>query len=999
MKKQKKLYFLRLDRKIRWGFVFSLIALALFLAILYQQKTRQENTRSWVKHTNRVINTIDTIGILISETDFATRAYLVTKDTAWITQVERQRVYLTQSLSELSRLTVDNPVQQSNIVELQKRCAEKKNIQNKLLAGAFDQEKQLYQLGFDEDGPRAIHHVKQLLESIRTIENGLLSDRLAENKSNYQTSISTAVFGGVFAFVLILLVLFQLNRDIYRRKKAEEDVALNEEKYKRLIENAGVVMYTTDEKGAIHFSNKQVVELTGYAVEEVAGKHFTMLLDPAWTEQVLQFYVAQYTNKIPTTTLEFQIRTKSGQQKWVEQSSQLLYEDERISGFQCMVKDITEKKQAEKDLHESEIGRKENEFRLNSIINNTTTLIFIKDLAGRYIMVNRRFKEVMNLTDEMVINKTDYEFSTEEQARHYLKLDEEVMTTLKPVQVEEIIETPQGRRTLLLVKFPLLDDKRQVFGISGIATDITERINERHQLEEALKNAEEAKELQEQFLANMSHEIRTPLNGIQGMTTLLSETKLNNEQREFTTTISRSLNNLVAIVNNILDFSNIKTRKLSLQNKAFSIREVIDSIKNQFEHQLKKKNLALEIFVHEQVPSSVNGDAARLKQILVNLVDNAVKFTDAGQVRIEVFLLEKDNEEVKISFSIIDSGMGIPADKLETIFKSFAQANIDISQGYGGAGLGLAISKGLIELQGGNISVLSQQNSGSVFRFILSYGASKEDGTDSAAKKDFTELLKDKRFLVVEDNLVNQRLISVVLQKVGAKIDLAANGKEAIELLKTNTGYDLILMDIQMPVMGGYETTVYIRKTLELQTPIIALTATALKEDQDKCIEVGMNDFILKPFDFKDLYNRITRLLLNRPAFAQNDQPVKSQLQEKLYDLSLLEELDDKRYVYDMILFFLENSTGDINALVPLVEKQDWDALYKTAHKVKGAAGMMQSTKLTQLLGRVESSARDGKDIENIGGVVQETVLLFTELETQLLEELEILKKEVAARD
>jgi CheY-like chemotaxis protein len=255
----------------------------------------------------------------------------------------------------------------------------------------------------------------------------------------------------------------------------------------------------------------------------------------------------------------------------------------------------------------------------------------------------------------------------------------------------------------------------------------------------------------------------------------------------------------------------------------------------------------------------------------VNLVDNAIKFTESGFIRLEVFLLEENKEKAKLSFTVTDTGIGIARDKFETVFKSFAQANINISHGYGGAGLGLAISKGLIELQGGNISVHSQLNNGSAFRFIMSYGSNKEESGETVVKNDFAEHLKDKHFLVVEDNPVNQRLVTVVLQKVGSKVDIASNGKEAIERLQEKPDYDLVLMDVQMPVMGGYEATTYIRQVLRSQIPIIALTATALKEDQDKCKEVGMNDFILKPFDFKDLYSRLTRLLLNEQPIVQTN--------------------------------------------------------------------------------------------------------------------------------
>jgi PAS domain S-box-containing protein len=990
-------YLLKPDRKIRWIFAFSLLALLLFLTVLFEQKHQQKQTSELVDHTGHVISTIDTVNILFSECESASRSYTATKNPDWKEIVLRLHISVDNALSNLGVLTVENSEQQKNMETLLLLCRQKKVFQQKLIAGVFSPAEVVQKISPGGEGPQISRKVKSLLGTMRSTAAGFLVSRMEQNESNYQTSIFTAIFGGIFAFLLVLAILFNLNRDIYRRRKAEKEIVTSEEKYRNLIENAGVVMYTANDRGIVSFANQRVAELTGFSANELQGKHFSILLDPEWAERVVTFYFEQYKNKVPTTTLEFAIRTKTGGKKWVEQSSLLLYDNDEITGFQCMVKDITEQKEIEEELNESEIARRENELRLNSILNNTTTLVFIKDLSGHYIMVNRRFKEVFNLTDEMVINKTDYDFNTPEQAEHYLKLDQEVIDTRKPVQVEETIETSEGRRTLLLVKFPLLDDQQEVFGISGIATDITEKIQSRNQLEVALKNAEEAKELQEQFLANMSHEIRTPLNGIQGMTTLLLDTELNNEQREFTSTISRSLNNLLAIVNNILDFSNIKTGKLSLQNKPFNIREVAAGIKSQFDHELKKKHLALEIVINDQVPLSVTGDAARLKQVLVNLVDNAVKFTQSGFIRLEVFLLEETKEKIKLSFTVTDTGIGIAREKFETIFKSFAQANIDISHGYGGAGLGLAISKGLIELQGGNISVHSQPDKGSAFRFIMSYGSNKDESGQAVAKNDFTEHLKDKHFLVVEDNPVNQRLVTVVLQKVGSKVDIASNGKEAIDRLQENPGYDLILMDVQMPVMGGYEATTYIRQVLGLQMPIIALTATALKEDQDKCKEVGMNDFILKPFDFKDLYSRLARLLQNKQPLVQNQVAGPVTRMEKLYDLSLLEELDDKKYVYDMILFFLENTTADIVQLVPFATDKEWEKLYKMAHKIKGAVGMLQARSLATLLAKIEYDAKDMKDLDAIGNRAQEATRLFTELEIQLREELEILKKELPA--
>jgi PAS domain S-box-containing protein len=981
-----------LDRKIWWIFAFSLVALLLFFVVLSQQKKQQEVSWLWITNTHHTIRKIDTASLLLTGIESSVRNYITTKDTLWIRQVHGFHSHLAKIVSALHTLTADNPAQQFNIKKLRQLSNRQRFLHDQLLSGSFTQSVLFQKVNTNEEIIQVTLSIRQLLGSISGVEEDQLAIRLIKDENDYKTSIYTAFLGSLFAFCLVLAILFKLSRDIYRRKKAEEEIAANEEKYRNLIENAGVVMYTADKNGMITFTNKRVAELTGYTVQELFGKHFSTLLDPAWTKEVIKFYNTQLTNTETTTYLEFQIRTKTGEQKWVEQAAQLLFDNDHLLGFQCMVKDVTEKKRIEEELNQSEVARKENAYRLTSILENTTALVFIKNLSGQYLMANRRFKEAFNLTDETVLNKTDYDFSIRERADHYKQMDEEVIRTLKPVQSEELVETAEGRRNLLLIKFPLFDDRHQVFGISGIATDITEKVQSHQQLEIAYKKAEEAKELQEQFLSNMSHEIRTPLNGIQGMTALLMKTALNDEQKKFTANISRSLHNLVAIVNNILDFSNIKTGKLSLQKIVFNIPEVMDAVKNQFAYQLQKKGLVLETIIDGAI-SQVVGDPSRLKQVLINLVDNAVKFTDSGHIYLEAGIQKQTADAAEIYFLIKDNGIGIAENKFETIFKSFAQANIDISSGYGGAGLGLAISKGLIEIQGGEISVQSKLGEGSVFRFFIPYSLNQDTATP-AVQYDFNEQLKGKHFLVVEDNPVNQQLIDFVLKKVGSLVDIASNGKEAIDILQKNTSYDLIIMDVQMPVMGGYEASLYIRETLQLQTPIIALTAAASKEDQARCSEAGMNDFILKPFDFKDLYSRLIRLL-NEPPPNQTGFAQKPIVHEKLYNLSLLEELEDKKYVVDMLSFFLDNTPEYIKELELQAQQKELEALYKTAHKIKGAVGMLQSTRLAGLLAKIESDARESIHIETIGEQVKEAVLLFRQMEQQLQQELEQIKKEL----
>ncbi|MCW3087225.1 MAG: hypothetical protein JWQ78_611, partial [Sediminibacterium sp.] len=523
-----------MDRKIRWLFIFSSVAFFCFMIILYQQTRSQEATRMQVYNTHTVLKKLERINTLVSETESVTRGYMLTKDTAWKTVLALAHKQLQQSLQEIEELTRVNLPAKNKLPALNALIAKKESYQNELINAPALTSELISKVRSDNEARQITRGIRTQLADMIRDEEQLLTERIAKNEKDYNTGVYFALLGGIFAFFLVLAVLVELNSDIHLRKKAEEEAGLNETKYRNLIENAGVVVFTADANGNITFSNTLVTELTGYDAGELMGKHFSVLVHPSAAEEVATFYGRQFVYRIPAATLEFPTRTKSGDIKWVEQFSQLLYDGDEIIGFQCMVKDITEKKKIESELNVSELKRKENEYRLTAILDNTTTLIFIKDLHGRYIMVNKRFKDVFGLTDEMVINKTDYDFNSIERANHYKELDNQVMATLSSLESEELVETAMGKRNLLLVKFPLLDDKQQVFGISGIATDITERVQSRQELETALSHAREAKELQDQFLANMSHEIRTPLNGIQGMTSLLLETPLDEDQKEFT---------------------------------------------------------------------------------------------------------------------------------------------------------------------------------------------------------------------------------------------------------------------------------------------------------------------------------------------------------------------------------------------------------------------------------------------------------------------------------
>jgi PAS domain S-box-containing protein len=377
---------------------------------------------------------------------------------------------------------------------------------------------------------------------------------LQKHVNTSKSMLILSILIGLGAMGFISFVLFQLWKGMKLLSKLENQGKISEAKYQYIINNVASVVFTSDLSGNFSFVSKRSLQLTGYTAEELNGKHFTSIIDAQWKERVVQNYYNQYTQQIDETIFEFPIVNKNGYKKWVEQCAVLMMENGKAVGFHCIVRDISDKKQIQFELEETEKSLKHQQFQLQSVLDNTTSIIFIKDLQGKYTVANQRFMDLLQVNKSQVIGFTDYHFTTKDQADYYASLDAKVISERKPIEVEQIIHGPNGPVNLLLVKFPLFDQNNNVFGVSGIATDISERTQYQKDLINARQSAENAKLLQEQFLANMSHEIRTPMNGIQGMTNLLLESTLNKVQENYATIIKRSVNNLLVIINDILDF-------------------------------------------------------------------------------------------------------------------------------------------------------------------------------------------------------------------------------------------------------------------------------------------------------------------------------------------------------------------------------------------------------------------------------------------------------------
>ncbi len=806
-------------------------------------------------------------------------------------------------------------------------------------------------------------------------------------------------FGSALGIILIIsifcilmwLLARSLNRTDERRKEAElrllnvkNELSTNEIKYRNLIENSGVVMYTTTINGLITYASSKAFQLTGYSLDELQGMHFTKLIDEEWMDEVKAKYKNQVKNNIEETLIEFCIRTKQGDLKWVEQSAILVSENNQHIGFQCIVKDISERKEMENVLRKYERELVQNQERLQSILDNTTSFIYIKDLNGKYLVTNKQFKETFHVNEDTVIGKTAFDFANPEQAQRFTNVDNEVLRTGKHVEMEEIIEMPDGKHHFLIIKFPLLDVQNKIYGSSGIGTDITERVRYEEELIQAKKIAEDAKRLQEQFLANMSHEIRTPMNGIKGMTDLLLETRLNNEQHDFAKTIKRSSDNLLVIINDILDFSKIQAGKLTIEKIDFELKEVIENIKALFRHRIHDKDLHFQCIIDENIPNTLNGDPHRLNQVLVNLVGNAIKFTHQGSITVRAAIRSKTADGITLAFTITDTGIGIQSDKINEMFESFTQASTETSRRYGGTGLGLAITRQLLELQKGNISVESIVDKGTTFTFSIPYSYGNAGNSTEVISEDLTDYrarLKGKKFLVAEDNEVNQKVIRQVLKKAGGLVDMANNGLEAVSLLQKDKDYDLIIMDLQMPEMDGYAATKYIRNVMKLSIPIIAMTASALKGEKAKCLAMGMDDYLSKPFDINFIYKRISHFLDSKSISltTENDQT----MNEHLFNLSLLQEMDDNEYVCDILQIFLNNTPGELLELQQAANVNQFDATYKMAHKLKSSAGLLQANELLRILSKMEEFAK-AEIREGLPVLAQQASDEYKKIEVQL---------------
>jgi len=557
------------------------------------------------------------------------------------------------------------------------------------------------------------------------------------------------------------------------------------------------------------------------------------------------------------------------------------------------------------------------------------------------------------------------------------------------------------------------DESGNVLGVVVVARDITEQKIFEKQLTEAkifaelattiaevaqrkaetaMRIAEDAVKAKQQFLSNMSHEIRTPMNAIIGFTKVVLKTDLSAKQKEYLTAIKMSGDALIVLINDILDLAKVEAGKMTFEQTPFKMAMSIAAMLHLFETKIQEKNLELVKEYDTNIPEVLIGDSVRLHQIILNLVSNAVKFTNEGKITASVRLQSEDEESVILEFAITDTGIGISENKLDKIFENFQQASSGTSRLFGGTGLGLAIVKQLVESQGGETNVKSKIDEGSTFSFTLSFKKTKEAAEMGNALVEVNREIKNIKVLVVEDIVLNQLLMKTLLDDFGFERDIASNGKIAIEKLQTKA-YDIILMDLQMPEMNGFEATSYIRNAMKLSVPIIALTADVTTVDLAKCKAVGMNDYIAKPVDERLLYSKIISLVKKTTAIKLETNLMNENKKLKCIDLAYLTRRtkSNPELMMEMISLYLDQTPPLIKAMKESFDKKDWQTLYAAVHK------MIPSFSIVGIHTDFEAMAKKIKDFANTqthSESLQDWVLQLETVCTQACKELaEELKK------
>jgi PAS domain S-box-containing protein len=661
--------------------------------------------------------------------------------------------------------------------------------------------------------------------------------------------------------------------------------------YRLLVEQSVDVIWAADLDMHWTFLSPSMEAVFGFPPSEVLGHCFLEYMLPASSELIVTTYqdvwiVAQKDPSVLHKPYSFEIEMlhKGGYYFWVEVRATFLLNSSGIPiGIVGTTRDISDRKRAEAALQVSEK-------RYRMLTETTSDWVWEIDENGVYTYASPKIKSWLGYDPEEIVGRSPFDFMPPDEAERVAVSFEKIAAKRTPfVAFENIMVHKNGSQVLVETSgVPLYDAKGKFMGYQGCDCDVTNRKRVEKELKDyasALETtnksletyyaaAQAATKAKSEFLANMSHEIRTPMTAILGFTDILLENLRSTFEIEAAQTIKRNGDYLLKLINDILDLSKIEAGRLVVERTTCSPVTIVTDIVAMMNVRATAKRLQIELQWIGTLPETISSDPLRFRQVLINLIDNAIKFTVAGVVRVIGKMVVGTNQRPMLQFDVVDSGIGMTPEQVARLFQPFAQADSSTSRRFGGTGLGLVISKRLAEMLGGDITVTSIPRKGSVFSFTLDVGtpsstpAGKPEAAPDVAVSDEMEYVYDPtkkltcRLLLAEDGPDNQRLLSHILRKAGAEVMLAENGQAAVELVldarRQGADFDLILMDMQMPILDGYDATKRLRST-GFETPIVALTAHAMTSDRDKCLAAGCNNYLTKPIDRAQLLNMVAR--------------------------------------------------------------------------------------------------------------------------------------------
>ncbi len=629
----------------------------------------------------------------------------------------------------------------------------------------------------------------------------------------------------------------------------------------------------------------------------------------------------------------------------------------------------------------------ESEKRLRTMLESSPISVRILRTSDmRVVLANHAFVKMLKSTIDEIIGINPVQFYEH------------------PQDWVDITETLSRGESITNRMFALHDTKGQTFWALGSLSNIEyegESANlgwfyDVTPIIKAQQQAEEANRSKSDFLANMSHEIRTPMNAIIGLSHLCLQTPLNDKQRDYVSKVHYSARSLLGIINDILDFSKIEAGKFDLENADFNLQSNLANIDSLIGHLAREKRLQFNVNIASDVPKFLFGDAERLRQVLLNLAGNAVKFTQSGAITIDIKVNDANNEKVELEFSILDTGIGLSETQMENLFQPFNQADSSTSRKFGGTGLGLAICKRLVEMMSGRLWVESTLGKGSCFRFTAQFGIGREFEINTKPNAEALEArsqLKGRSILLVEDNPFNQQVAKELLEKVGVRVTLATNGSEALEQLH-DAAFDIVLMDIQMPIMDGFEATRLIRENPAMSMQcIIAMTANAMVEDRLRCLSAGMDDFITKPITPEMLYQTLAKWILaakNKPTpqvaqlSANTSSPIGEQDVSSI-DLNVLAQIvgPEPEKIYRFGRMFLETAVDGVAQMQAAYLKADNQTISALGHKLKSSARTVGANSFAEICEALELAGQ-GNDLNTIQSLVSSLTPLLQKINQQI---------------